>query len=119
MESTNPATYNSLENQLVCITNARNSLASQIITILEDAEFHGQTINVAQAQSLTIQANKLLEQVQNLNQGGSPIGCPSYSLVNASTASGGQTQPTSSSPSLTSQATGTVLSAAESQQDKR
>jgi arylsulfatase A-like enzyme len=57
------ATYNQLENNLANLNAQRDSLASQMIQILEDAAFNGKTIDRAQASSLIRQANQLLQQV--------------------------------------------------------
>ena len=57
------ATYNQLENTLANLNAQRDSLASQMIQILEDAAFNGKTIDRAQASSLIQQANQLLQQV--------------------------------------------------------
>jgi len=57
------ATYNQLENNLINLNAQRNSLASQMIQILEDAAFNGKAIDRAQASSLIQQANQLLQQV--------------------------------------------------------
>jgi len=57
------ATYNQLENQIATLTAQRNSLAGQMIQILEDAEFNGKPINPETAQSLIQQANQLLQQL--------------------------------------------------------
>jgi hypothetical protein len=57
------ATYNQLENNLINLNAQRNSLASQMVQILEDAAFNGKPIDQAQASSLIQQANQLLQQV--------------------------------------------------------
>jgi hypothetical protein len=57
------ATYNQLENNLINLNAQRNSLASQMIQILEDAAFNGKTIDPAVASSLIQQATQLLQQV--------------------------------------------------------
>ena len=57
------STYTNLENQLLSLTAQRNALATQIIGLLEGAEFNGQPINVHQAHSLISQAQDLLDQV--------------------------------------------------------
>jgi hypothetical protein len=59
----NDATYNQLENTLGSLNAQRDSLASQMIQILEDAEFNGKTIDRAVASSLIQQANQLLQQL--------------------------------------------------------
>jgi len=60
------ATYNSLENQLISITSQRDSIAAQMLTLLEGAAFNGQTISAQQAQQLINQAQALLDQVNAL-----------------------------------------------------
>ena len=62
----NDSTYTSLENTLSSITAVRNGLASQMITILEQAEFNNQPVNTQQAQLLIDQGNDLLQQVGGL-----------------------------------------------------
>lgn len=99
--SGNSTTYDALENQLLCITNIRNNIASQILSVLYGAEFDKQSINSQQASDLTIQANNLLLYVQHLNEGGSPGNCmPSYSGSNDSRSSSNVVQLPSSSSSL-------------------
>ncbi len=112
MRSSDPATYNALENQLACVTNARNSLATQISKALEGAEFWGQQIDSQHAQSLIIQANNLLLQVQHLNQGGAPQSCMAYFPSNVSSSASSTGQPTSgASSAIFTQSSGSVLSA--------
>jgi hypothetical protein len=55
-------TYTRLENQLVLITSQRDALASQMIALLEGAEFNGQRIDPAQAKLLIAQSKTLLAQ---------------------------------------------------------
>jgi hypothetical protein len=57
------STYNQLENNLINLNAQRNSIASQMIQILEDAAFNGKPIDRAVASSLIQQANQLLQQV--------------------------------------------------------
>jgi hypothetical protein len=57
------ATYNQVENNLANLNAQRDSLASQMIQILEDAAFNGKAIDRGQASSLIQQANQLLQQV--------------------------------------------------------
>jgi hypothetical protein len=59
----NDATYNQLENTLGSLNAQRDALASQMIQILEDAEFNGKNIDPAVASSLIQQANQLLQQL--------------------------------------------------------
>lgn len=58
------ATYNQLENKLISLNSQRDSIASQMIQILEDAEFNGTPIDPAVASALIQQANQLLQQLQ-------------------------------------------------------
>ncbi len=60
------STYASLESQLASFGTQRDALASQMIALLEGAEFGGQTISNMQAQSLIAQAKSLLKQVHTL-----------------------------------------------------
>ncbi|HEX7736011.1 MAG TPA: hypothetical protein VF458_14190 [Ktedonobacteraceae bacterium] len=70
--STNDQTYTSLENQLLSITQTRNAIAGQILSLLETAEFgdsgapHGFHANDSSINSLSDQGQSLLQQVQNL-----------------------------------------------------
>ncbi len=68
IESNDPgdATYTKLENQLTSITTQRDTLASQMIALLQGAEFNNQPINATQAQPLINQGNALLKQVSKL-----------------------------------------------------
>ncbi len=61
--SHNDSTYTKLENKLSNITSVRNGIASQMLGLLEGAEFNNQHINVHLAQQLIGQAENLLEQV--------------------------------------------------------
>jgi hypothetical protein len=60
------STYSRLENQLSSITSQRGTLASQMIALLEGAEFDGQVINTPQAQRLIAQGQALLDHVNAL-----------------------------------------------------
>jgi hypothetical protein len=55
--------YNQLENQLISINTQRDAIASQMIQILEDAEFNGKPIDRAVASAPIQQANQLLQQL--------------------------------------------------------
>jgi len=57
------STYNQLENTLTNLNAQRDSLASQMIHILENAAFNGKPINPAVASALIQQANQLLQQL--------------------------------------------------------
>ena len=60
------ATYNSIEGQIQALTTQRNTLAAQMISLLDGAEFNGQTFSDAQAQSLIGQGQALLNQANAL-----------------------------------------------------
>jgi hypothetical protein len=60
------STYTQLENQLTSVTSQRDALASQMITLLERAEFNGQVINKRRAQQLIAQGKALLNRVKAL-----------------------------------------------------
>ena len=57
------ATYTQLENNLISLNAQRDSLAGQMIQILEDAAFNGKPVDPAVASSLIQQANQLLQQI--------------------------------------------------------
>jgi hypothetical protein len=65
-DTPNDATYTNLENQLISINDMRDSIASQMIGVLEGAEFNSQPINKAQVMMLTSQGQALLNQVNAL-----------------------------------------------------
>jgi hypothetical protein len=54
------STYTQLENQLTSFGSQRDALASQMISLLEGAEFNGHPFSDAQAQSLISQGQALL-----------------------------------------------------------
>lgn len=58
--ATDDSTYTRLENQLIALTNQRNAVASQMLKMLEDAAFNGQSIDDAQAKHLIEQGQTLL-----------------------------------------------------------
>ncbi|HEU5367287.1 MAG TPA: hypothetical protein VFU69_02440, partial [Ktedonobacterales bacterium] len=60
------STYNALENQLISFTSQRDALASQMISMLENAAFNGQAINEIAAKQLISQAQQLLDDVHAL-----------------------------------------------------
>jgi hypothetical protein len=62
------AIYTNLENQLSALTTERDSLAAQIIQVLEAAEFSGQPIDSETTASLVAQAEQLIGQVEELQQ---------------------------------------------------
>jgi hypothetical protein len=64
--SSDDSTYTQLENQLTSFGSQRDALASQMISLLEGAEFSGQPFSDAQAQSLISQGQALLNQVNSL-----------------------------------------------------
>lgn len=55
------ATYIALEAQIADLTNRRNAIAGKIITMLENAAFHGQAIDENDAKQLIDQAEELLQ----------------------------------------------------------
>jgi len=60
------ATYTSIEGQIESLTGQRNTLAVQIVAVLEDATFNGHVIGSSQAGSLIDQAQSLLDQAHAL-----------------------------------------------------
>jgi len=56
-------TYITLESDLMSFGSQRDGLASQMITLLENAEFNNQPLSDSQAQSLIAQGQALLNQV--------------------------------------------------------
>jgi hypothetical protein len=65
-KTTGDTTYTRLENALASFTTQRDSLAAQMISLLEGAAFKGHGINERQAARLIHQAEELLEQVHDL-----------------------------------------------------
>jgi hypothetical protein len=63
------ATYNSIEGQLQSLTAQRDSLADQMIALLDGAEFNDQVIDKGQAEGLISQAQALLDQAHTLAYG--------------------------------------------------
>jgi hypothetical protein len=59
-------TYSELESKLSSFTTIRDSLASQMLSLLEGAEFSGTPIPESTAHSLAQQASNLLESVSDL-----------------------------------------------------
>jgi hypothetical protein len=59
----NDSTYTQLESTLSSLNVQRDSVASQMIQVLEDAEFNGKPINRDVASALIHQANQLLQQL--------------------------------------------------------
>ncbi|HEV2461382.1 MAG TPA: hypothetical protein VGS80_23765, partial [Ktedonobacterales bacterium] len=57
------STYSTLENELISFGSQRDGLASQMIAMLENAAFGGQSIDQQQAMNLINQAQALLAQV--------------------------------------------------------
>ena len=68
LESSSPgdSTYTTLESQLSTIGTQRDALASQMLALLEGAEFKDQSINPEQATTLASQGLLLLKQVATL-----------------------------------------------------
>ena len=60
------ATYTSIEAQIDSLTSQRNALATQIVGLLNGAEFKGLAFSDAQAQALIAQAQSLLNQAHTL-----------------------------------------------------
>jgi hypothetical protein len=60
------STYTQLENQLISITNQRDALASQMIDLLEGAEFSGHAISRPLARHLIHEGQELLDEVNAL-----------------------------------------------------
>jgi len=58
--SSGDSTYTTLENQLASFGSQRDALASQMIALLEGAEFNGKPFSDSQAQSLISQGQALL-----------------------------------------------------------
>jgi hypothetical protein len=58
------ATYVALEDKIVDLTKRRNEIAQKMITILENASFHGREINEEKAEHLIEQAENLLESIE-------------------------------------------------------
>jgi hypothetical protein len=64
--SLDDSTYAGLESQLAALIDQRNTLAAQMIGMLEGAEFNGQSISEEQAQSLVSQGQALIAEAQAL-----------------------------------------------------
>jgi hypothetical protein len=64
--SLDDSTYASLESQLASLIDQRNTLAAQMIGLLEGAEFNGKSISEEQAQSLVSQGLALIAEAQAL-----------------------------------------------------
>ncbi len=64
--SLDDSTYASLENQLASLIDQRNTLAAQMIGLLEGAEFNAKSISEEQAQSLVSQGLALIAEAQAL-----------------------------------------------------
>jgi hypothetical protein len=62
----NDATYTSIEGQIQSLTAQRDTLAAQIVALLEGAEFNGQPFSNSQAQALIAQAQSLIDQANAL-----------------------------------------------------
>ncbi len=61
--SSDDSTYTKLEGQLSSINNQRDALAGQMIALLENAAFNGQSINEQHAKQLITQGQALLDEV--------------------------------------------------------
>jgi len=64
--SSDDSTYTQLENHLISINSQRDSLAAQMIALLEGAEFNGQPFSTGQADPLISQGQDLLDEVNSL-----------------------------------------------------
>lgn len=64
--STNDQTYTNLESQIESWTSTRDTLAAQIKSMLEGAQFNGQSIDEQQAKSLISQGQNLLDQAASV-----------------------------------------------------
>ncbi|TMB94819.1 MAG: hypothetical protein E6J40_13070 [Chloroflexi bacterium] len=62
------STYTSLENQLAALTHDRDTLAHQMIALLEGAEFDGNAIDQRTAQALVAQGQALIARANALAQ---------------------------------------------------
>jgi len=63
----NDATYTQIENRLIALTNKRNAIATQMISMLNAAAFGGKAINEHQARQLIQQGEDLLDQGNDQN----------------------------------------------------
>jgi hypothetical protein len=61
----NDATYTRIENKLIDITQRRNAIASQMLSILEDSTFAGKEFKEQEARELIRAAEKLLDEVED------------------------------------------------------
>jgi hypothetical protein len=60
------STYTNVENQLASLISERDSLAAQMLSLLEGAEFGGLSISEQQAQSLVAQGQALIAEANAL-----------------------------------------------------
>jgi hypothetical protein len=63
----NDATYSQIENRLIALTNKRNAIATQMISMLNAAAFGGKAIDEHQAHQLIQQGEDLLDQGNDQN----------------------------------------------------
>jgi hypothetical protein len=61
----NDATYTKIENQLIDLTQRRNAIASQMLSILEDSTFSGKEFKEHDAKEVIEAAEKLLDEVED------------------------------------------------------
>jgi hypothetical protein len=66
LESTDDATYSSIESQIADLTSQRDALAAQIRSALNAAAFQGTPISNSQAGDYVAQAKKLLDEAAAL-----------------------------------------------------
>jgi lactam utilization protein B len=60
LAATDANTYTTIENQIMSLTNQRNSLASEIRSVLYNAAFNNQAASEQQLESLIARATRLL-----------------------------------------------------------
>jgi len=64
--STDDSSYTNMEDEISSLTSQRDALATQMIGLLEGAEFNGQAITEQQAQSLVARGQTLLDAANSL-----------------------------------------------------
>jgi arylsulfatase A-like enzyme len=62
LASNDDATYNAIEDEILELTQRRNDIASQMLSMLEDSTFDGREFNEAKAQGLIKAAEALLDE---------------------------------------------------------
>jgi hypothetical protein len=66
LKSTDPSTYNAIEDQISSLTSQRDALVAQIRSALNAAAFDGQALNEQQAKDWIAQAQSLIDQAAAL-----------------------------------------------------